>query len=188
MPYLGDRHTCEFFGCYITREANMARYKLVRTTIEERREGFGRRQATLERWVKEGIPEDFLTRSRETAADIIAAHVLGRPFIDVGNLPNQGQIANLPSGTVVETAVKVDQNGVSPIAFGQLSPIIRGFVEPYVAVFDLGVEACFAADKRLALQALRLDPVCAHLDADEVTELGTRLLQAHRRYIPMFDA
>jgi alpha-galactosidase len=188
MPYLGDRHTCEFFGCYITSKAAMSKFKLVRTGVREREEGLKRRQSALWEWAHEGIPDGFVTKSRETAADIIAAHVQGQPFIDVGNLPNQGQIANLASGTVVETAVRVDQNGFSPIAFGRLPPIVRGFIEPYATAFDLGVESCFAGDKRLALQALRLDPVCSHLDSDQVNDLGTRLLQAHRRYTPMFDA
>jgi alpha-galactosidase/6-phospho-beta-glucosidase family protein len=186
MPYLGDRHTCEFFGCYITSRQNMDKYMLVRTSVQERIEGLERRRETLQQWANEGIRDDFVTKSRETAADIIAAHVQGHPFIDVGNLPNHGQISNLARGTVVETAVRVDQNGFSPIAFGQLPTIVRGLVEPYATAFDLGVEACFAGDRRLALQALRLDPVCSHLTGDEVNSLGNRLLQAHRDYTPMF--
>lgn len=55
------------------------------------------------------ISQDSLTRSRETAADIITAHIEGKPFIDVGNLPNIGQLPNLPAGLVVETDVRVDR-------------------------------------------------------------------------------
>ena len=186
MPYLGDRHTCEFLPGYITSARNMKKYRLVRTTIEERWKGFRERRAALRRRARAKAPEGAPGRSRETAADIVAAHVEGRPFIDVGNLPNIGQVGNLPRGTVVETAVQVDRNGFAPIVFGDLPPVVQGLCAPFAHVSDLSVEACFKGDKALALAALGLDPVCAYLHVDQVNELGERLLRAHRRFIPMF--
>jgi len=184
MPYLGDRHTCEFFPGYITSKRNMKKYRLIRTPVEERREGLRNRSAALRKWARTGMPSERLVRSRETAADIIAAHFAGRHFIDVGNLPNIGQVSSLPLGTVVETAVCVDGNGFSPIAFGDLPEPVQGFVEPCARVFDLSVEACFAGDLNTALQALRLDPVCSHLNNEQVEEMGRRLIRAHRKYVP----
>lgn len=187
MPYLGDRHTCEFLPSYITSRRAMKKYHLVRTTVRERREGFQTRERRLRQWLREDpLPDYFRKRGRETAADIIAAHAQGRAFIDVGNLPNIGQVDNLPRGAVVETAVRVDQNGFSPIAFGPLPEVIRGWVEPCVHVFALSVEACLRRDKRLALQALRLDPVCSHLNGEEVNRLGQELLKAHQAFLPAF--
>lgn len=184
MPYLGDRHTCEFFPQYITNRANLRKYRLVRTSIYERRRGFRTRERNLRKMLRERIADHLLKRSRETAADIIQAHSQGKVFIDVGNLPNRGQIANLPPGSVVETAVRVDANGFSPIAFGPLPEKVVGFVAPYARVFDLGVEACFRGDRDLALHALRLDPVTSHLNGVQVREMGERLLAAHRRFLP----
>lgn len=184
MPYLGDRHTCEFFSSYITSKRNMRQYKLVRTSIAERREGMRKRKRKLTRFAAKGIPDSFLIKSRETAADIIAANRTGRPFIDVGNFPNIGQVASLPIGTVVETAIRVDSNGFSPIVFGNLPEPVQGFVEPCARVFDLTVEACFAHDLKRALQALRLDPVCSHLNNKEIEKMGCRLVRAHSRFMP----
>lgn len=184
MPYLGDRHTCEFFPQYITSRANVAKYKIVRTSIAERRRGFARRDRNLRKMLRGALPEWMRKRSRETAADIIHAHSQGKVFIDVGNVPNVGQIANLPRGSVVETAVRVDANGFSPIAFGPLPEKVAGFVAPYCRVFDLGVEACFRGDRELALHALRLDPVTSHLNGAQVREMGLKLLAAHRRFLP----
>lgn len=188
LPYLGDRHTCEFFPGYITNRKNMRDYKLKRTTIQERLQGREAQRKSVDR-VWRATPDAetirfFRVRSRETAADIIAAHSQGKVFIDVGNVPNQGQISNLPLGTVVETAVRVDRNGFSPINFGALPEPVLGLVEPCARVFNLGVEACFRGDKELALQALRLDPVCSHLTWPQVRQLGERLLSAHRGYLP----
>jgi alpha-galactosidase len=84
---------------------------------------------------------------------------------------------------VVETAVRVDSNGFSPICFGDLPPTVLGFVEPAVHAFETTVRACMERDRTLALHALRMDPVCAHLAGDEVKDLGSRLLGAHRKFI-----
>ena len=186
MPYLGDRHTCEFLPSYITSKKNMRQYKLVRTSIEERRKMFAERGTKIEKSIKSNDPKDFNTvRSRETAADIIHAHSTGKPFIDVGNVPNIGQIANLPLGSVVETAVRVDQNGFTPLAYGELPEVPRAMLEPYCQVFDMTLEACFQQDRDLALQALRLDPVCSHLNGAQVIEMGEKLLKAHKKFISL---
>jgi len=182
MPYLGDRHTAEFFPCYLTNRTTMRRLRLVRTSIDERKLAFRERDRRLRAMVKGTIPDEFGTRSRESAADIIAAHATGRPFIDVGNVPNVGQIGNLPRGPVVETAVRVDGNGFSPICFGDLPQPVLGMVEPHAHVQATVVRACLERDRDLAFAALRLDPLCAHLPGDRVREMGGRLLRAHRRF------
>lgn len=183
MPYLGDRHTCEFFPQYITSRRNMKKFKLIRTSIKERRDGFNTRKKKLENIIAAELPKESFIRSRETAADIISAHVESRSFIDVGNVPNIGQISNLPLGTIVETAVRVDRNGFSPIAFGPLPEPILSFVEPFARAFNEGVDACFEGDRRKALTALRMDPLCSHLTSDQVFEMGDRLLLAHKPFI-----
>lgn len=186
MPYLGDRHTCEFFNAYITNPANMKRYKIIRTTIAERKALRKRMGQRLVDMAQDEIEPSFRKRTRETAADILDAHSQGKVFIDVGNVPNRGQIANLPQGLVVETAVRVDRNGFTPLVFGELPRVPQAFIEPYAHVFPMVVDACFAKDKRMALRALRLDPVCAHLTGRQVNELGERLLGAHRKFIAAF--
>ena len=183
MPYLGDRHTCEFFPWLITSGANMKKYRLVRTTIAQRKQMLRNGRVRLRRMVRGELDPRLLVRSRESAADIIDAHSQGRVFIDVGNVPNIGQVSNVAPGAIVETAVRVDSNGFAPLIFGPLPETVRSFIEPYVASFGLAVDACFERDQTKALQALRLDPVCAHLRTDQVNELGRRLLRAHRKFI-----
>ncbi len=185
MPYLGDRHTCEFFPWYITDRDTMKKYRIKRTSIATRKRNFQKGLVNLKKMIKGKIGKSYLQRSRETAADIIAAHALGKVFIDVGNLPNSGQIGNLPTGTTVETAMRVDRNGFSPIVFGDLPDSVLAWVDPWARVYDLTVKACFHQSKAMALQALRLDPLCAHLDTPRVHQMGERLLHAHRRYIEL---
>jgi len=184
FPYLGDRHTAEFFPHYITSRTALRAYGLVRTSIRAREQAAVLRVRFLRQCLAGGLPREFLARSRETAADIIAAHATGRAFIDVGNLPNAGQISNLPRGLVVETAVRIDGNGFSPICYGALPSKVLGLVEPCAGVFSLGVEACFQKDRGLALQALRLDPVCGRLNRPALNEMAGRLLRAGNPYVP----
>ena len=186
LPYLGDRHTSEFFPWYITRKENMKKYRLVRTFITGRRKYKSRAKSRLVRQTRGKLADGWEQRSRETAADIVSSHANGRVFIDVGNVPNTGQVTNLPLGAVVETAVRVDRNGFDPVAFGELPEIVAGFVEPYCRVFGMTVDACFAGDRRMAVQALRLDPVCSHLNGEQVEEMADRLLKAHKKFITAF--
>ena len=178
----------------------MKKYRLVRTSIRERIDGFKRRARNLRaaigrmksgraedmQWI-EGLKKSALKRSRETAADIISAHLTGVPFIDVGNVPNIGQVSNLPMGAVLETAVRVDRNGFTPLAFGPLPEPVLGLVAPYPAVFTLAVEASYRGDMEMALQALRLDPVCARLNGAQVREMGLRLARANADWLPAFN-
>jgi galacturan 1,4-alpha-galacturonidase len=186
LPYLADRHISEFFPCYITSRESVAQYRLVRTTIAERVAGAQQARAQVAEMVQGEIGPEYLERTREAAADIIEAHSQGRVFIDVGNVPNVGQVNYLPRGLVVETAVRVDRNGFTPLAFGDLPRVVKGFIDPYAELYPMVVDACFNRDKRLALQALRLDPVCARLTGAQISDLGERLLAAHKPYISAF--
>lgn len=186
MPYIGDRHTCEGFSHYITNKKTMKNYKIKRTSIAERKKKFKDRAKELQKMLNGKIDELYLSRSRETAADIINAHSQGETFIDVGNLPNIGQISNLPQGLVVETAVRVDRNGFSPIAFGPLPDAVQAMCDPWAKVFTMQVNACFTRDKKLAMQALHIDPLCSKLSAAQVEEMGAKLLKAHKKFITAF--
>lgn len=186
LPMIGDRHLCEWFGCYITDKRVMDRYGLARTTAAQRKRGMRRGAALLKKMIAGDIDDSYRQPSTETAADIVDAHYQGKTFIDVGNLPNQGQITNLPRGAVVETAMRVDSAGFTPIVYGDLPPGPLGFVEPYAQLMTAVVDACFARDKALAFQALRHDPVCASLTGAQIQTLGDALLRAHRKFIRCF--
>ena len=187
LPYLADRHTSEFFGPYITSERNLERYHLRRTTVQERKEAMSEREAKVEQLTAEGIPPSYGKRSRETAADIINALVTGQSFIDVGNVPNVGQVSNLTPGSVLETPVLVNGTGFHPIAVGGLPEPIRTWVDRVAVAQDLMVESAMEGDLEKAFRALALDPVVSHLSLHDVKALGRELLKAHSQYLPQFE-
>jgi alpha-galactosidase len=185
LPYIADRHTCEFFGCYITNRQTMERFGLVRTSIEERAASYSRAAA----WIADitaGRGELGTTPSRETAADIMAAVTFDRGFTDVVNMPNIGQIPNLPAGAVVETMGYVDAGGARPLTVGPLPEQIRVLCAPHAEVQLRTVRAALSGDLEGALMALVADPVCACLTASDAKKMGRELLEANKHHLPQF--
>lgn len=75
------------------------------------------------------------------------------------NLPNDGYIANLPRSTVVEVPGTVSAWGVRGLGIGELPAGVADLCRRQVEVMDLAVEAAVTGSRKLALQALLLDPV-----------------------------
>jgi alpha-galactosidase/6-phospho-beta-glucosidase family protein len=48
------------------------------------------------------------------------------------------------------------------------------------------LQAALTGNKDLAFQALRLDPLCSHLSAEEVTAMGKELMSATASWLPQF--
>ncbi len=185
LPYVGDRHTCEFLPGYITPSlSSLERYKLVRTSVQER---YGyrdkARQWTLDLLSGKATPP---ARSRETAVDIMMAFWHGRPFVDVVNLPNVGQSDNLPRGAVVETLGIADGLGFRAISTGSLPPVLQQLVAPHCQEQLMVLEAALKGDRKLALEALMIDPLCAHLSPRQVREMGLELMAATKEWLPQF--
>jgi len=184
LTYVADRHTCEFFNAYLTDKKQMKRFKLVRTSVEDRYAGLERaRQATFDLANGKNAPG---ARSRETAVDIMKSFVTNQPFVDVVNMPNVGQIDNLPRGAVVETLGLVNARGFSPITAGPLPERLLPLVEPHCRVQQMTLEAALKGDKELALQSLMLDPLCANLPPSDIRKMGLELINATKTWLPQF--
>ena len=182
--FSSDRHTCEFVNwCICHGEKRMKQYKLVRTTAAQRRKRAGANKKMVSRLARSKKPEEK-RRSRETAADIMRAIALGDSFVDVVNLPNIGQVSNLPLGVVVETPGTISPLGFTPHAMGALPEEICGLMLPHARNFEYIVEACYEGDLEKAFLALQNDPCCQHLPRRKVREMGLSLLKAHRSYLP----
>ncbi len=185
LTYAGDRHTCEFLPGYIAPgTAGLKRYHIRLTSISQRRAGRARnRRWTLKLAAGKVDPGP---RSRETAVDIMMAVAHRRPFCDVVNLPNEGQIDNLPRGAVVETLGLVDGLGFRAVATGELPPVLAQIVAPHARGQLMTLEAALTGDRKLAFEALLTDPVCGHLTPTQVRRMGSELIDATKRYLPQF--
>lgn len=185
LPYVGDRHTCEFFNCYMTKPKLMQRFKLVRTTIADRENYYIAAAERIRLWTAGAEADSHLTcePSRETAADIIKAVIFNEGFTDVVNMVNVGQIPNLPYGAVVETMGHIDSTGFTPLATGPLPESIRAVTQPHAEVQMMTTAAGLAGSEQDALMALVADPICSHLTPTDIKLMGKELIQANRQFV-----
>jgi alpha-galactosidase len=184
LTYSADRHTSEFFTAYLTDHKMIEKFKLKRTSVEERKKGIEEsRKFALKMAAGK---EKMLARSRETAVDIMRALVTNTPFIDVVNLPNIGQIDNLPRGAVVETLGLVDSSGFAPIGIGSMPETLRELTEVHCRIQKMTLEAALTGNKKMALEALTLDPLCAKLAPSDIKKMGLELMTATKKYLPQF--
>jgi galacturan 1,4-alpha-galacturonidase len=110
-------------------------------------------------------------RSREEISDIIAALWTGENSVNIVNLPNAGQIRDLPLGAVVETYGALNGTGASGIVYGELPPPVAALVHPHVFNQEAIVEAGLTGDRDLAFRAFVNDPLIGNRpDAREMFE------------------
>ena len=100
------------------------------------------------------------------------------------NLPNTGQIANLPLGATVETPVIVDGAGIHPVHIGTLPEGIAELCRRETTVAQLGVDAAVEGDREKALQCFLLDPVTT--DIDIAKKILDDYLTTYKEYLPQF--
>ena len=185
LPYTADRHICEFFSCYMANPEVIERFKVERTSVDQRASWYARLEQQLKKQIRErkGLSKN---PSRETAADIIAAVVFDRGFTDVVNTVNVGQIANLPQGATVETMGYVDAAGVKSFTLGPLPEPLRALCAPHAEAQVKTVEAGLSGDVDLALMALVADPACSHMTVADIKKMGMELLRANKHHLPQF--
>ncbi len=187
MPMAGDRHVAEFFPFFLSGAAGKGKfYGVERTTIAERYQWRASAEAKIRGLLSgaENMAAFLANNSGEAAAPICAALAAGRPYTGIMNLPNHGQIANLPANVVVETFGVLDAEGAHGLPIGELPPAILSVVERHVRNQELIVAAALTGDKTLALQALINDPLV--MDIDGAERMLDEMLNANRVYLPRF--
>lgn len=185
LPAAGDRHLAEFFPFVLTEATRRgADYGVELTTVHHRRQAAAWARTLVERMVR-GEAEIPLRPSGEAAAPIILALAQGTgEHVHIGNLPNRGQVADLPRDAVVETMVRLGRDSAAAEPAGALPPALRVLLAPLVERQEMTVEAALRGDRNLALQVLATDPLVRDLAAAE--PLLDELLRAHRAHLPQF--
>jgi alpha-galactosidase len=183
LPAAGDRHLAEFFPYFLTDATRQgADYDVQLTRISHREQ----QVATALEAVHSAIAGDLppVTRSPEATADIVSAVANGRSTRTIVNLPNTGQIDNLPRGAVVETLAEITAAGAQPLTVGPLPIGVLSTLEPHVVNQELIVRAALEGDRQLALQAMANDPL-VH-DLPKARAILDELLIGHEKYLPQF--
>jgi alpha-galactosidase/6-phospho-beta-glucosidase family protein len=179
----GDRHVCEFLPGYLRDDKERERLDLRVTTVDVRRERLAADRERVRRMIRgdEPIPTG---RSREEISDIMAAIWSGEDSVNIVNLPNAGQVRDLPLGAVVETYGALNGTGASGIVFGELPPPVAALVHPHVFNQEAIVQAGLTGDTDLAFRAFLNDPLVG--SGPDARKLFDEMFEAQREYLPQF--
>jgi alpha-galactosidase len=165
-PAPGDRHVQEFFSHFLKAGIIEERdlewknndFKVVDGWREQGQRDFEKMLAG-----EEGC-EKFLGGSGETATHFIRSLVRGDTITEMVNVVNRGYIENVSDGIIVEIPTFVDGFGLHPQKIGRLPDAIAAKCDALGREYLLAVEAAVTGDRRIALQAMMLDPIVANCD------------------------
>jgi alpha-galactosidase len=171
----GDRHIAEFFSGLLTEETQLGmRYGIRLTTVDHRLEMMRTNRDSL---------ADFTPKravSSEQLAPVMASLLGGPAGCYVVNIPNDGQIDNLPRQAVVECMAYVDQTGVWPLTLGGLPEPAQSIVAGHIQRQEWIVEAGLTGQLQWGRKALVADPLVIDR-AENSDALFAELMQANKR-------
>ena len=191
FPAVLDRHVVEFFPHLFCRQGGYFGKTLGVDAI-----GFEQAIAHGDRIFQEmqemarspsPLPDDYLERiggEHEQVTEIIESIRRDEGRVFSANLPNTGQVPNLPAEAIVECPCVADAGGLRPIAQPPLAPAIAGTLATRMQWVETVVEAALEGSRRKFIQALLLDGAVTSVDHAE--RLADDLLAAQAAFLPQF--
>jgi len=184
LPVAGDRHIVEFMPHFCNERTNGGADFGVKLTSMEERYGWLRDARKLVADMISGRKKISMRQSCERVSDIIVALSGGRKEIDIVNLPNRGQIDNLPAESVVETMALIDAFGAHPLTVGEIPRPLQALFNLHIQKQEMTVEAALTGDRNLTLQALLIDPLVR--DWKTAPAMLDEMLEGNKKYLPQF--
>ncbi|MEC0266787.1 MULTISPECIES: hypothetical protein [Paenibacillus] len=186
LPLAGDRHLIEFYPslCNVRNGYGM-KYGVLKTTVDARRLTKVHQLDTI-RQLASGVKEVSWQRSGEEMTEIMKAIVTGGETPAIVNVPNEGQIGNMPKDVIVETLATVGSSGIHPWASGDLPGPVGSLCRLHADVHELTLKAALEGSRETLIEALSLDPLSGLADFSELGELADSLLRANRSWLPRF--
>jgi len=127
----------------------------------------------------------YLRHSHEDADRTIAALLGYEPLLTPLNLPNRGQIDNLPRDVVVETLAQVTSNMIHPLAVGVLPEPVLASVMRHIPNQEMIVEAGLTGNRDLAILALANDPAVPNPEIAD--KLAADFFAEFQSLLPQFN-
>jgi alpha-galactosidase len=187
FPIPGDEHLCEYLPWVsdpITQP--WEKYELELYEWQAHSQGRDDQWIALEKAIEAGTdPEQFIPLYSEGAPEVIENIALDTDLVwEAVNVPNLGQIGNLPKGAIVELPGVLNANGVTGLHLGPMPDGIAEILRREITISHLTVDAVVAGDRQLALQALLLDPVIR--DIDVAQKILDDYLMSYKSHLPTF--
>lgn len=187
FPVPGDTHLCEYLPWVSdpqTRPWEKYNLRLYDWEMAETLRDFGLNR--LDGMAGGGMSVEGLLETDSEGALELIENLAGAAnhYHLAANLPNRGQISNLPENAIVETPVQVDAGGIHPVHVGALPEPIAELCRRELTVARLCMDAAVSGDRQLALQCLLLDPVITDIDTARL--VLDDYLNTYRQHLPQF--
>jgi len=185
LPGAGDRHVVEFFPGFLTEASEWgSRWGVALTTTEEREWWQARYVSELDEMLS--TSEVSRMPSGEMVAPMIRCRMLDQPGWFPLNIPNTGQVADLPLAVVVESMCVVDADGVRGRDEVTLPPAMAEQLRRVSASQELTVEAAVSGSRDKVLEAMLADPLAGRIDYDALGRMTDEMLAATKPWLPQF--
>lgn len=137
----------------------------------------------IERYMRGQAEFDFVD-SGEVIVDVLEALTGVKSYKTNVNLPNAGQMRELPDGAVVETNALLTGNNIKPLVAGTLPRPIHTQIMTHVHNQETIIEAAFSGyDIDHAFRAFLNDPQVKTLQIGTARDLFAELVAAERQYL-----
>jgi alpha-galactosidase len=183
----GDAHTGEFLPFYLNPadEARRWGFEPGQQAHTFARSGTkSARQLKCEDMLSGKIPLTRIHSHEHADRTIAALEGSGDPLLTPLNLPNHGQIVNLPREAVVETQAYVSANCVQPLAVGAMPDVLLGYLMQHIPNQEMIAEAGLTGNRELAILALSNDP--AIHNPDVAKKIADEFFNEFRPMLPQF--
>ena len=179
----GDRHLAEFCNkkWYLDSPERVAEMHFGLTSVDSRKEDLTKRLEKSERLVTGEETFEFKPTGEDGVNQMRALLGLTELTTNV-NLPNMGQIPNLPRGIVVESNAVFRADSAVPVFAGEVPMEIYPMLSKFAGEQELTVRAGLMQDLELAYQAFITDPLCDLTLADS-RRLFDEMIENTRQYL-----
>ncbi|MFW5787698.1 MAG: alpha-glucosidase/alpha-galactosidase [Halanaerobiales bacterium] len=180
----GDRHLAEFVpeNWYLKDPETVKSWRFNLTPVSWRKKHKQELIEKSDRLVK-GEEEFELNPSGEEGVKQMKALLGLSEMITNVNIPNQGQIENLPEGSIVETNAAFRNREVSPVYAGKVPLEVKQLMDPHVNNQELLIQAVMKEDLDLAFKAFLSDPLVT-IEREKAERLFAAMVENTKEYIP----
>ena len=183
----GDRHLVEFMNpdWYIGSPEMVAKWGYHLTTVDYRRADQKTKIEESELMASGKKPVSVVHSDEEATFLMQAVLGCGKVVSNV-NMPNRGQMPDMPLNMVVETNCVFDADSVKPVVANKLPPAVTNLVYRN----GMNIETCYHGIKSRNLDEIFASfvnqPLCSKLTVDEAHKLFTEMVAATKPYLKDF--
>lgn len=180
----GDRHLAEFVPGWYTKNPDTVRsWKFSLTSVDWRIKDLGERMRRSDDLLS-GREEMRLTASGEEGHLLMKALLGLNDMVSNVNVPNRGQIPNLPLGAVVETNALFTRDSIEPVCAGPMSGALLGLVGRHVINHENALRAAMDCDRTLGFSTFMADPQMGGVTLTDGRKLFDDMLEHQRDILP----